>query len=177
MEVQGSARSSRNDRGGVTLAAEAAHPLAPGEADAGHEDAGGEGEQQAESKLSWAGLRGKPGVAGPRRCGWNEVRQIVGCEKPVARGGGDQEVCKGPLNGQETRERGCAENGGLRPAVERGDVAPDDIEDDSGNDQEKWEIRRDEVRDFLIDRAELGLRGHQLQNPRRRNASAYRSPS
>ena len=115
--------------------------------------------------MSWAVFGGKPRVARPMGRGRNEVGKIVRGEKPIARGRRHQEVRKGPLNRKKTCEKSGAKNRGLLPAAPATSVAAHNIEDDGGNDKVKWKVGRDEVRNFLIDGAELWFGGDELQNP------------
>src|SRR5690348_12539013 len=112
------------------LTAEAAHPVAPGEANGGHEDGGEKGQEHAEGELPRAGFGGEPSIAAPVGLRGNEVREIVGGEKPVAGRGRHQEIRERPLRSKKTCERGRAENGGLLQTVRTGEIAADEVKDD-----------------------------------------------
>src|SRR5580692_1221121 len=150
--------------GKKTSAADATHPVAPSEADTDHEDGGGQSQEHAEGELLWRGFGREPGAARPVRVGRNEIGKVVGGEEPVARTRRNQKIRKGPLNRQETCERRRAENCGLRPATPARDEAAEDIENKRGDDQQEREIRRDEMRDVLVDGAEFGRGRDELEN-------------
>ena len=90
----------------------------------------------------------------------------MGAEDGVPGGRAHEEVRKGPLGGHKNDEEHRSRHRGMEPTVAPGQVPVDEVEGHRRNDHEQRKVQRDHVRDGVEDRAQLGLRGKEREEPK-----------
>jgi hypothetical protein len=80
-----------------------------------------------------------------------------------------QELRERPLRGDQRREEHRAEHQREPPARPGREPLAHEVDRDRRHEDQRWELERDEVRDRLVDGAELGLGGEALKQPQHRD--------